>query len=276
VAHSHAPRFSPWLEEYDMKRILGMVVGLMALSAAAKPVQKPVKYDIDGAKYEGYLVYDDGVKTPRPGLVMVPNWMGINAPNLKQAAFVAGKQYIVFVTDMYGEAVRPKNPQEAGQAAGAVKGDRNLMRTRVNKGLELLRAEGKAAGLDAKKLGAIGFCFGGTSVLELARGGAPVGGVVSLHGGLDAPLPAKEGEVKAKVLALHGADDPFVPAPEVKGFEDEMRAAKADWQLVAYGGAVHSFSEPEANAPGQAQYNEKVAKRAFLAMNDFFTEVFGK
>ncbi|WP_225410510.1 dienelactone hydrolase family protein [Stigmatella hybrida] len=258
-----------------MTRVLGVLVGLMALTAAAKPVQKPVKYELDGTKFEGVLVYDDSVKKPRPGLVMVPNWLGINEATLKMATNVAGKQYIVFVTDMYGEAVRPKNQQEAGQAAGAVKGDRKLMRARVNKGLELLRAEGKAAKLDDKKVGAIGFCFGGTSVLELARSGANVAGVVSFHGGLDAPAPAAENALTAKVLALHGADDPFVPATEVKGFEDEMRKAKADWELVSYGGAVHSFTEPEANAPGQAHYNAKVAKRAFQAMNNFFAEAFG-
>ncbi|ADO73623.1 dienelactone hydrolase family protein [Stigmatella aurantiaca] len=258
-----------------MTRILGVMVGLLALTASAKPVQKPVKYELDGTKFEGVLVYDDAVKGPRPGLLMVPNWLGINEATLKQAVHAAGKQYIVFVADMYGESLRPKDQQEAGKAAGAVKGDRPLMRARVNKGLEILRAEGKAVKLDEKKVGAIGFCFGGTSVLELARSGANVAGVVSFHGGLDAPTPASEKGITAKVLALHGADDPFVPPAEVKGFEDEMRKAKADWELVSYGGAVHSFSEPEANAPGQAQYNAKVAKRAFQSMNNFFAEVFG-
>jgi dienelactone hydrolase len=173
-----------------MMRTLGVLIGLLALTAAAKPVQKPVKYELKGTKFEGVLVYDDAVKTPRPGLVMVPNWMGINPANLKQAELVAGKDYILFVADMYGESVRPKKPDEAGKAAGAVKGDRALMRARVNKALELLRSEGKAVGLDEKKLGAIGFCFGGTSVLELARSGADVAGVVSFHGGLDARKPA--------------------------------------------------------------------------------------
>jgi len=256
-------------------RALGVLVGLMALTAVAKPVQKPVKYELSGTKLEGVLVYDDAVKTPRPGLVLVPNWMGINAANLKQAAEIAGKDYIIFVADMYGESVRPKTTDEAGKAAGAVKGDRSLMRARVNKAVELLRTEGKAVGLDAKKLGAIGFCFGGTSVLELARSGADVAGVVSFHGGLDAPLPAEGKGITAKVLALHGADDPYVPAKEVAGFEEEMRKAKADWQLVAYGNAVHSFTDVDANLAGQAQYNPKVAKRAYKAMNNFFAEAFG-
>ncbi len=256
-------------------RVLGVLVGLMALTAVAKPVQKPVKYELGGTKFEGVLVYDDAVKAPRSGLVLVPNWMGINAANLKQAAEIAGKDYVIFVADMYGESVRPKSPDEAGKAAGAVKGDRKLMRARVNKALELLRTEGKAVGLDPKRLGAIGFCFGGTSVLELARSGADVAGVVSFHGGLDAPLAAEGKGITAKVLALHGADDPYVPAKEVVGFEEEMRKAKVDWQLVAYGNAVHSFTDVDANVPGQAQYNPKVAKRAYKAMNDFFAEAFG-
>jgi dienelactone hydrolase len=150
------------------------------------------------------------------------------------------------------------------------------MRARVNKALEVLRAEGKAAGLDAKKLGAIGFCFGGTGVLELARSGADVAGVVSFHGGLDAsPVPVDSKGITAKVLALHGADDPYVPAADVKAFEEEMRKAKADWQLVSYGNAVHSFTDVDANLAGQAQYNPKVAKRAYKAMSDFFAEAFG-
>ncbi|WP_224372255.1 dienelactone hydrolase family protein [Hyalangium versicolor] len=256
-------------------RTLAVLVGLLSVAAAAKPVQKPVKYEVGGTKFEGVLIYEDSVKTPRPGLVLVPNWLGINAANLKQAVEVAGKDYIVFVADMYGEAVRPKGPEDAGKAAGAVKGDRKLMRTRVNKALELLRSEGKAVGLDAKKVGAIGFCFGGTSVLELARSGAEVAGVVSFHGGLDAPTPAEGKGITAKVLALHGADDPYESPAEVAGFQEEMRKAKADWQLVVYGNAVHSFTDVDANQPGQAQYNPKVAKRAYKAMSDFFAEAFG-
>ena len=258
-----------------MKNMLGVLVGLLALSAVAKPVNKAVAYEVDGTKFNGVLVYDDSVKTPRPGLVLVPNWMGVSAPAVKQAAEVAGTQYIILVTDMYGRTIRPKNAEEAGKAAGAVKSDRKLMRARVNKALDVLRAEGKAVGLDEKKLGAIGFCFGGTSVLELARAGANVAGVVSFHGGLDAPMPAGEKELKAKVLALHGAEDPLVPPAEVQGFVDEMRKAKADWELVSYGGAVHGFTDPDANMAGQVQYDAKVSKRAFRAMNDFFAEVFG-
>ena len=149
-----------------------------------------------GQKFEGVLIYDDAVKSPRPGLVLVPNWLGIDEANLKQAQQIAGTQYVVLVADMYGKDARPKSMPEASKAAGAVKGDRKLMRARANKALEVLLASGKDAGLDPKKVGAIGFCFGGTTVIELAKSGANVGGVVSFHGGLDAVEPAS-----GKILA---------------------------------------------------------------------------
>jgi dienelactone hydrolase len=176
---------------------------------------------------------------------------------------------------VYGAAVRPKNFDEAGKVAGALKGDRALLRKRVGKALEVLLAQVKGAPLDEKKVGAIGFCFGGTTALELARSGANIAGVVSFHGGLSSPKPEDAKAIKARVLALHGADDPSVPPEEVKAFEDELRAAKVDWQLVAFGGTVHSFTDPDANMPGRAQYNPPVARRAFKLMNDFFDELFG-
>ncbi len=250
------------------------MIALAALVVLGAAVQKPVAYEIGKDKFEGVLVYDDAVKTPRPGLVLVPNWLGINPANLKQAELVAGTKYVVFVADMYGKAARPKNQEEAGKAAGAVKGDRALMRARVNKALAVMLQQGKTAAL-TDKVGAIGFCFGGTSVLELARSGAKVAGVVSMHGGLSSPTPDDAKAITAKVLALHGADDPGVPPTEVAGFEEEMRKAGVDWQLVAFGGTVHSFTDPDAKTPGRSEYNPKSAKRAYEMMNDFFTEAFG-
>ena len=256
-----------------MKALLA-VAFLAAAPALAKMTSRPVAYEVGATKFEGVLVFDDAVKTARPGLVLVPNWLGINAANLKQAELVAGDKYVVFVADMYGKAGRPKNMEEAGKAAGAVKGDRKLMRQRVNKALEMLLAD-KTAPLAAGKVGAVGFCFGGTAALELARSGAKVLGVVSIHGGLNSPTPADAKAITGKVLALHGADDPNVPPDEVAGFEDEMRKAGVDWQLVAFGNAVHSFTDPDANSPGKAQYNAKVARRAYEMMHSFFAEAFG-
>jgi dienelactone hydrolase len=258
-----------------MNRALLLPALVFAMSSLAAPVQKPVSWTLENAKYEGVLVYDDASKAPRPGLVMVPNWLGVTDAAVKQAVELAGQKYVILVADVYGAAVRPKSFDEAGKVAGALKGDRALLRKRVNKALEVLLAQAKAAPFDAKKVGAIGFCFGGTTALELARSGANVAGVVSFHGGLSSPKPEDAKGIKARVLALHGADDPSVPPEEVKAFEDELRAAKVDWQLVAFGGAVHSFTDPDANMPGRAQYNAPVARRAFRLMNDFFDELFG-
>lgn len=252
-----------------------VATALLAMTASAAPVKKPVSWTIADAKYEGVLVYDDAVKTPRPGLVMVPNWLGVTDAAVKQAVEVAGQKYVILVADVYGVANKPKDRDGAGKIAGALKGDRPLLRTRVAKALEVLLAQAKTAPLDVKKVGAIGFCFGGTTALELARSGANVAGVVSFHGGLSSPKPEDAKAIKGRVLALHGADDPSVPPDEVKAFEDEMRGAKVDWQLVSFGNTVHSFTDPDANMPGRAQFNPPVARRSFKLMNDFFDELFG-
>lgn len=244
----------------------------LSLPAMAAMTTKKVPYELDKTKFEGVLVYDDA-KTARPGLVLVPNWLGITDANVKQAELVAARGYVVFVADMYGTTGRPKNQDEAGKFSGAVKGNRPMMRSRVKKALDVLLAQ-KGLPLDQKKLGAIGFCFGGTGALELARTGAKIAGVVSFHGGLGSPTPDDAKNITGKVLALHGADDPYVPAEEVTGFEAEMRAAKIDWQLVKFGNTVHSFTDVDANTPGQAQYNAVSATRAYALMDTFFAEAF--
>ncbi|WP_137817232.1 dienelactone hydrolase family protein [Pseudomonas sp. 2FG] len=247
------------------------LVGLVGL-AEASVVTKAVPYEIDGKAFEGMLIYDNAVTGPRPGLLMVPDWLGVTEDSAKMAARAAGDKYVVFVADMYGKAVRPSNPDEAKAAADAVKADRAMMRKRAQAAVEVLKAQ--TTQVDTSKLGAIGFCFGGGSVLELARSGAPLKGFVSFHGNLDTPNPADAQNIKAPVLVLHGANDPAVPQAQVDGFVAEMKAAKTDWQLVSYGGAVHSFSNPLANVPGRNQYHPLVAARAFKAMNDLFDEVF--
>jgi dienelactone hydrolase len=170
--------------------------------------------------------------------------------------------------------VRP-SAAEAGKISGLYKNDRPLFRRRLRAGLEVLK---KQQGVDPKRLSAIGYCFGGTGVLELARSGAEVKSVVSFHGGLDSPTPADAKNIKGSVLALHGAEDPYVPEAQVKQFEDEMRGAGVDWQLVKYAKAVHAFTEPEAgNDPSKgAAYNELAAKRSWIAMKDFLAETLRK
>ena len=244
--------------------------------AEAAVVAKPVPYEIDGEAFEGVLVYDDSVSSPRPGLLAVPNWMGVNEDTVKKAVRAAGDKYVVFLADMYGKSIRPSNADEARAAATTVRSDRALMSKRAQAAVEVLKAQSSEVALDVSKLGAIGFCFGGGTVLELARSGAPLKGFVSFHGNLDTPNPADAQNIKAPVLVLHGADDPAVPQAQVDGFIAEMKAAKTDWQLVSYGGAVHSFTNPKANVPGSNQYHPVVAARAFKAMNDLFDEVFAE
>ncbi|WP_372719829.1 dienelactone hydrolase family protein [Immundisolibacter sp.] len=250
--------------------MLGMVG-----AAHAEWVQRELTYRLDGTDFIGTLVYDDAGAARRPGIVLVPNWLGPSPAAIEQAKRVAGRDYVVLVADVYGATVRPSNDNEASAAAGAARANRPLLRARVSKAVDVLIEQAGQAPLDTGRLAAVGFCFGGGSVLELARSGRDLRGVVSFHGNLDTPLPAQKGSIPAAVLVLHGADDPYVPAADVAAFESEMRAAGADWQLTAYGGAVHSFSEPEADAPGQAQYHPQVARRAFTAMRDFLTERFG-
>jgi dienelactone hydrolase len=161
----------------------------------------------------------------------------------------------------------------AGQEAGKYKGNRALLRDRVQAGLAALKQQSQ---VDAKRVAAMGYCFGGTTVIELARSGVELAGVVSFHGGLDSPTPADGKNIRTKVLVLHGADDPYVPAKDLQAFEDEMRAGKVDWQLVKYGGAVHSFTDwnlKDSKMPG-AQYNESADRRSWEAMQKFFAELF--
>jgi dienelactone hydrolase len=239
----------------------------------AEIVTKTVEYKQNGTTLEGYLAYDDSIKTARPGVLIVHQWKGLGDYEKMRAEMLAKMGYVAFACDIYGKGVRPSTMQEAGAQAGKYKSDRALLRERVKAGLRTLRAQ---QGVDGKHIAAIGYCFGGTTALELARSGAEIVGVVSFHGGLSTPTPEDAKNIKAKILACHGADDPNVPPAEVAGFEKEMREAKVDWQLIAYGNAVHSFTDKSAgndNSKGAA-YNENADRRSWEAMKDLFAEIF--
>ena len=241
--------------------------------ACAKIVFKPVEYKQGQAVLEGLSVYDDAVKGKRPAVLVVHQWKGLGDYEKRRAEMLAQLGYNVFAVDIYGKGIRPANPQDAAAEAGKYKENRSLLRARVNAGLDVLK---KHELTDPGRIAAIGYCFGGTTALELARSGADIAGVVSFHGGLSTPNPEDAKNIKGKVLALHGADDPFVPPAEVAAFQEEMRKARVDWALTAYGNAVHSFTDWNAgtdNSKGAA-YNEKADKRSWEAMKSFFAEVF--
>ncbi len=248
-----------------------LLLSLLSLPAFAAITTRKVPYELDKVKLEGVLVYDDAAGN-KPGVLLVPNWLGINDANLEQARLVAGRGYTVFVADVYGVTNRP-TMETAGKASTALKDNRKLLRSRVKKALEVFLAQ-KSIPLDATKIGAIGFCFGGTAALELARDGAKVQGVAVFHAGLGSPTPADAKKIKGKVLAMQGADDPYVPADEVAAFEKEMREAKVDWELVQFGNTVHSFTDVDAKMKGEAEYNPTSAKRAYALMDAFFAEAF--
>ena len=192
---------------------------------------------------------------------------------MTKAQAIAGKDYVVFVADVYGTDTRPVNAEEAGKAATAMYADRGVLRARTNAALAAFKEHAARLNIDTKRLGAIGFCFGGATVLELARSGTDLAGVVSFHGNLSADPKFPAGKIGTRVLAMNGADDTYVPTEQINAFTKEMQAAGADFQFVNFGGAVHCFAEPDANSPG-CMYNERAAKRSFRMMNEFFAEAF--
>ena len=254
---------------------------IACLAFAALPVnaamrEAPVEWTIGKAAFRGVLVYDDATAAKRPGLVMVPNYMGVTPANVAKARELAGDDYVVLVADVYGAKVRPKDAAEAGRLAGELRKDRATLRTRAAKAVDVLRAQAGKAPLDVARIGAMGFCFGGTTALELARGGHALAGVVSLHGGLATDAPAKPGSARTPVLVLNGADDRGITDADIAAFGEEMDAAGADWQFVNFGGAAHCFAEADAgNDPASnCRYDPRSAKRAYGMLHDFFRERF--
>ncbi|MFM9168360.1 MAG: dienelactone hydrolase family protein [Verrucomicrobiota bacterium] len=253
--------------------LLTAVLGTLA-SLTAAVIERPLEYKAGGVLCEGWHAYDDAATSRRPGVLIIHQWTGVSDHEKDAARKLASLGYNVLVADIYGKGVRPQ-PPAAGKEAGRYKADRALLRARANAALDVLASDTRT---DASKLAATGYCFGGTSVIELARSGAPVKGVVSFHGGLDSPTPADGRRILGKVLALHGADDPFVPAKDVAAFEAEMKASEVDYKLVRYPGAVHSFTHKAAgndNSKGAA-YNAEADRDSWFQMEQFLKATLGR
>jgi dienelactone hydrolase len=232
-----------------------------------------IEYKDGSVTLKGYLAYDEQTSQKRPGILVMPEAFGLGAHAKQRAERLAALGYIALAGDPYGDGVEAKDLQEAIGLATALREDPTKFRQRARVALDKLASLPQ---VDASRLAAIGFCMGGTFSLELARDGAPLRGIVSFHGGLETQRPAPAGQVKAKILVCHGADDPFVPPAQVTAFAEEMANAKADWQLISYGGTVHSFTNPDAGAvgnPGLA-YNKQTDERSWKAMRTFFDEIF--
>jgi len=232
----------------------------------------PVTYEHEGTLLEGYLAFDDTLEGKRPGILVVHEWKGLNEYAKGRAKALAQLGYVALAIDMYGQGIQANDHQEAAALSGVYRSDRALMRSRAKAGLEVLKLQ---ENVNTEQLGAIGFCFGGTTVLELARSGEPLKAVVTFHGGLDTPHIEDAKNIKGKILVLHGADDGFVTQEQLQAFESEMTLAGVDYSLIQYQGAVHSFTVPEAgNDPSTGiAYHPEAARRSWAEMKKLFDEV---
>lgn len=248
---------------------------LPLLSLAALP-QDAIKTQVVDYKHgdvglQGYLAWDESFVGKRPGVLVIHEWRGHGDYVRRRAEQLARLGYVAFALDMYGKGVFAKDHQEAGKLAGVFFGDRNQMRARAKAGYDVLAKHELVA---PGKIAAMGYCFGGTASIEMARAGFDLAGVASFHGNLSTPQPAKS--VKAKVIVFHGAEDGFIPQQQVDDFHKEMREAKADWQFVSFGGAVHSFTVREAGddpSKGMA-YDAAADRRSWEMLRDFLAEAF--
>jgi dienelactone hydrolase len=245
---------------------------LVSAPLGAKIVTQDVTYKDGKTELQGFLAYDDA-REKAPAILIAHQWMGLTDYEKGRARQLAELGYTAFAADIYGKGVKATDQATAGKLAGQYKGDRKLLRGRMLAALKTLKAQKQA---DASRTAVIGYCFGGTAALELGRAGAETKGIVSFHGGLDSPKPEDGKNIKAKVLILHGADDPYVPKKDIAALEDELKAAKVDYQMTFYSGAVHAFTQPEAGSdPSKgAAYNEKADKRSWTALQDFLNEIF--
>ena len=237
--------------------------------------EKSVAYQVDGRQFAGMIVYDDSVKTKRPLVFMQPDWKGVSPSTIGQARAVAGKDYVVLMADMFGRGYgdKPKTRDELAAGMRAVHTDLPFTIACGGKACAALLAAADQRGLvDTTKTVAIGYCAGGGFALEQARAGADFKAVVVFH--VTNPNPVVAGtpcNIKGRVLAIHGSDDPVTPKPMMDAFEAELTDARVDWQVMMFGGAVHSFCDPTANA-GPTRYDEKLCRKSYMLMRDFFAE----
>lgn len=242
----------------------------------AKIITKNVNYSDNGTTMKGYLAFDDSVKGKRPGVLVVHEWWGHNDYARKRARMLAKMGYTAFALDMYGDGKTASHPKEAGSFAGAIRSNLPLATARFQAALNQLKSHSTT---DPDSLAAIGYCFGGGIVLEMARQGVELKGVVSFHGSLGTSQPAEAGKVKAKVLVLNGAADPFTKPEQIAGFEKEMQAAKVDYRFVNYPGAKHAFTNPAADGLGKKfgiplAYHKEADQKSWQAMQEFFKRIF--
>lgn len=254
-----------------MKKYFSLSFFLLLFSTLSIAQLKPIQYKDGEQLLNGFQITPKNVKKEKPGILILPAWKGIDNHAKDSAEKLSKLGYYTFVADIYGEGNYPKDFKEAGERAGFYKKNIEKYQTRIRLALNQLIQ----SGANPKKIVVIGYCFGGTGAIEAARSHMPVKGIVSFHGGLAKDSTRTTTDLTAKLLICHGADDPYESAEEVQAFQTEMRNAKADWQMIYYANAVHSFTDPEAgndNSKGAA-YNENAAKRSWEHLLLFLKEI---
>ncbi len=261
-----------------MRRVaIGLCVALFASASALAAVKgEEVQYKDGNVVMKGYLAYDDTVKGKRPGVLVVHEWWGHNDYTRQRARMLAELGYTALAVDMYGDGKTADHPDTAGKFSGEIRKNMPLMQARFNAARKRLSAHPT---VDAKRIAAIGYCFGGSVVLDMARSGADLAGVVSFHGGLTTEHPAKPGKVKARVLVLNGEADPFISADSIAAFKKEMDGAKVNYKFVNYPGAKHAFTNPGATALGEKfnlplAHNPAADNASWAEMQGFLKDVF--
>lgn len=259
-----------------MKTRLALMVLMMILfgtNVQAKIVSKNVSYQHDGIELEGYLAYEDSFKGKQPAVLIVHEWWGLNDYARKRAEQLAAMGYIAFALDMYGKGKVTRHPKQAAEWMRQINSSVHLWQQRALAGLDVLKKEPRT---DTKRIAAIGYCFGGATVQQLAYSGANIRGIVSFHGSLLSPTDHQAKRAKAKILICHGAADPFIKAEIVQNYLAAMGKSGLDWQMIIYGGAKHSFTNPDADKAGMEalKYSEFADKRSWSHMKKFFEEIF--
>jgi dienelactone hydrolase len=264
-----------------MRTMMAAALCALAMTATADAAirEEPVTYQDGGTTMKGFVVYDDAVQGKRPGIVMVPEWWGITKHMHAEAQKFAQEGYVAFMADMYGDGKTADNPKDAGALSGSVMKDPKVMEGRFNAARAQLA---KHPSVDATRVGAVGYCFGGAVVLNMARTGTDLAAVAGFHAslGLNTPAPAP-GSVKAKLLVLNGADDPFVKREQYDVLKKDFDAAKADYRVIEYPGAVHAFTNPEATELGQKfnlplKYDAQVDRAAKAEASKFLAAALRK
>mgnify|MGYP003342963284 CR=1 FL=1 len=232
-----------------------------------------IAYTVAGGKFQGEFIHDDTAQSKQPLLLMCPNWAGVTPRAIEIGKELAAHGYAVFVGDMHGLDRRPTGTENAMEFLQPLIKSPGTTRARVMAAFDVMTqtAREKRIG-DVTKRAAIGYCFGGSNVIDLARAGANVAAVVSMHGNLTTGMPAKAGEVKAAVLVVHGADDPIAPKSDRDALEAEMRAAGANWTILAFGGVLHNFTDPTSNRPPNSKFSAHANRYGYALAHAFIAD----